>query len=135
MKITRVYAEPFWKAVLAGAVLFVPVFFGLFALSVFRALRGESLVIPILFFAVLFLLGAAKSALRLQSVHRQLGSEQVQNPFVALAAHILLWPLASVLYLYNSVAALLSRRIEWRGIVYELKSPRETVIIQSLEQP
>jgi hypothetical protein len=41
-----------------------------------------------------------------------------------------LWPLASALYLYNAIAATVSRRITWRGITYELKSPNETVIIE-----
>ena len=35
----------------------------------------------------------------------------------------------AVLYLYNALAAALSRRITWRGITYELKSPTETVIL------
>jgi hypothetical protein len=46
-----------------------------------------------------------------------------------LAAHIFLWPFASLLYLYNAVVAGFSRRIKWRGITYELKSPNEAVII------
>jgi hypothetical protein len=41
-----------------------------------------------------------------------------------------MWPLASALYLYNAVAAAVSRRITWRGITYQLKSPDETVIIR-----
>jgi hypothetical protein len=41
-----------------------------------------------------------------------------------------LWPLGSALYLYNTLAAAMSRRISWRGITYELKSPGETVIIR-----
>jgi hypothetical protein len=41
-----------------------------------------------------------------------------------------LWLLSPALFFYNSVAALLSRRMTWRGITYELKSPRETVIIR-----
>jgi ceramide glucosyltransferase len=44
-------------------------------------------------------------------------------------AHLMLWPLASVLYLFNALAAAVSRRITWRGITYELKSPTETVIL------
>jgi hypothetical protein len=47
----------------------------------------------------------------------------------ALAAHVLLWPIISLLYLYNALAAAFSRRIKWRGITYELKSPTEAVII------
>jgi len=45
-------------------------------------------------------------------------------------AHLLLWPLTAVLFLYNALAAAASRRIVWRGITYELKSPTETEIIE-----
>jgi hypothetical protein len=45
-------------------------------------------------------------------------------------AHATLWPLASLLFLGNAVAAAMSRRVVWRGITYELKSPTETVIIR-----
>jgi hypothetical protein len=34
-----------------------------------------------------------------------------------------------LLYLYNAIVAGFSRRITWRGITYELKSPTEAVII------
>ena len=73
-------------------------------------------------------LGVAKAFVRWQAVmiplskyHKELRRD--------LAAQLLLWPFASLLYLYNAIAAGLSRRIEWRGITYELKSPGETVII------
>jgi hypothetical protein len=46
-----------------------------------------------------------------------------------LPGHLLLWPFASALYLYNALAAAFSRRIKWRGITYELKSASEAVII------
>jgi hypothetical protein len=42
-----------------------------------------------------------------------------------------LWPFASALYLYNTLAAAMSRRINWRGITYELKSANETVVVSS----
>jgi ceramide glucosyltransferase len=44
-------------------------------------------------------------------------------------AHVFLWPVASLLFLWNAIAAAVSRRITWRGITYELKSPAETVIL------
>ena len=37
--------------------------------------------------------------------------------------------IASALYLVNALTAAFSRRIKWRGITYELKSPSEAVII------
>jgi len=46
-----------------------------------------------------------------------------------LLAHLLLWPITSALFLYNAIAAMFSRQIDWRGIRYELKSPTEAVII------
>ncbi len=39
------------------------------------------------------------------------------------------WALTPALFFYNSLAAWASRRLTWRGTTYELKSPRETVII------
>ena len=39
-----------------------------------------------------------------------------------------LWALSPALFFINSVAALLSRRMTWRGIRYELKSPTVTLI-------
>ena len=43
--------------------------------------------------------------------------------------HLVLWPFTSALYLWNALVAAASRRIKWRGITYELKSPTEAVII------
>jgi hypothetical protein len=35
----------------------------------------------------------------------------------------------SALYAYNALAAAFSRRIVWRGIAYNLKSPEHTTLI------
>jgi len=40
-----------------------------------------------------------------------------------------LWSLTPAIFLYNAAAALFSRRLRWRGTLYQLKSHRETVII------
>jgi ceramide glucosyltransferase len=128
LKITRVYAPQFWKAVLAGSLLFVSVFFTGIALTITRAALGLPYFVPLLFVVVIFALGAAKACVRLKAVELSLAAHGVQLRR-SLPAHVLLWPIASALYLYNALAALLSRRIKWRGITYELKSPAETVII------
>src|SRR5438874_9822946 len=39
---------------------------------------------------------------------------------------------SNALFLYNALAAAFSRRIVWRGIEYELKSPTETAIIEPI---
>jgi len=130
LKITRVYAAPFWKSVLVGSLLFVSVFFGAVALTITRAALGLSYFVPLTFVAVIFALGAAKAYVRLKAIELSLPTYSAELRR-SLPAHLLLWPIASALYLYNALAALLSRRIKWRGIVYELKSPTETVIIDA----
>jgi len=128
LKITRVYAEPFWKTLLVGSLLFVSIFFGGVALTITRAALGLSYFVPLVFVAVAFALGAAKAYVRLKAVELALPAYSAELRR-SLWAHVLLWPIASALYLYNALAAVFSRRIKWRGIVYELKSPTETVII------
>ncbi|HVF55967.1 MAG TPA: glycosyltransferase family 2 protein [Pyrinomonadaceae bacterium] len=128
LKITRVYAPQLWKIVLVSNLLFVVVFYGGLLLAVVRAAAGRSFEWPLVFVVAVFLLGTWKAFFRLRAValaldgfHRQLRA--------GLWPHLLLWPLTSALYLYNALAALWSRRITWRGITYELKSPTETAII------
>lgn len=128
LKITRVYAPHFWKAVLAGSLLFVLIFFGGILLVVTRAALALSYTLPLAFVSVIYALGVAKAALRWRAVQLPLAAYRTQLRR-GLPAHLLLWPLASLLYLYNALCALFSRRIRWRGITYELKSPTETVII------
>lgn len=128
LKITRVYASHFWKAVLIGSILFVSVFFGGLALVLARALLGHAYLLPLVLLGLIYLLGAGKAYLRLRAVSLPLEKYQAQLS-KGMLAHLLLWPLTSVLYLYNAMAAARSRRINWRGITYELKSPAETVIM------
>ncbi|HEY0407660.1 MAG TPA: glycosyltransferase family 2 protein, partial [Pyrinomonadaceae bacterium] len=130
LKITRVYAPLLWKAALAGSLLFVLVFFGGLALVITRAASHLSYLWPLALISVIYALGVAKAALRWRAVSLPLAAFRAEMR-KGLAAHLLLWPLASPLYLYNALRALFSRRIRWRGITYELKSPTETVIIEA----
>jgi cellulose synthase/poly-beta-1,6-N-acetylglucosamine synthase-like glycosyltransferase len=128
LKITRVYAPQFWKAVLMGSLLFVFGFFGGLALVITRMALGLSWTFPCSLMLVIFLLGAGKAYVRWRAVCLALPALRFELRR-GLTAHLLLWPLASALYLYNALGAACSRRINWRGITYELKSPTETVII------
>lgn len=128
LKITRAYAAHLWKGVLIGSLVFVLVFFGGAGLVIARALLGRSFATPLLLLLVIFALGSMKSHFRLRAVSQVIPDERLRSVGTALA-HLMLWPLASVLYLYNGLAAAVSRRITWRGITYELKSPTETVIL------
>jgi ceramide glucosyltransferase len=132
VKITRVYASHLWKAAFIGSVLFVLTFFGGIVLVVIRALLGMSFWLPLLLLCVISILGALKGFIRLGAVQLPLAkySKELTG---TLPAHLLLWPITSGLFLYNCIAAMFSRRIEWRGITYELKSPTETVIIRGTD--
>jgi cellulose synthase/poly-beta-1,6-N-acetylglucosamine synthase-like glycosyltransferase len=128
LKITRAYAAHLWKGVLLGSLIFVLVFFGGMALVIARALLGLSFATPLVLLLVIFALGSMKSHFRLRAVAQVIPDQRLRSVGTTLA-HLTLWPLASVLYLYNGLAAAVSRRITWRGITYELKSPTETVIL------
>ena len=123
VKITRVYAPHLWLPLMLGSGLFTIVFFGGMVLF---TVTGSAAVLVIL--AVLFLLGAAKSFVRWRAITGPLG-EYKSKLSRDLWAHFVLWPFASLLYFYNTIVAGFSRRIRWRGITYELKSPHEAVII------
>jgi cellulose synthase/poly-beta-1,6-N-acetylglucosamine synthase-like glycosyltransferase len=116
IKITRVYASHLWAPLLLGSALFSIVFFGGF----FLLILSNRPSLPVIL-AILFALGAFKSIIRWRAVGI--------SPRRDLLPHILLWPFASLLFLYNAIVAGFSRRINWRGITYELKSPSEAVII------
>jgi len=120
IKITRVYASHLWLPLLLGSTLFAIAFFGGLILIGVHSRSSAAYIFPLL----IFTLGATKSFIRFRAV-----SEVLKTSRGDLVAHIFLWPIASLLYLYNAIAAGFSRRITWRGITYQLKSPTEAVII------
>ena len=119
IKITRVYASHLWLPLLLGSALFAIAFFGGLILLILSKSVGVAAIV-----LLIFALGSAKSLIRFRAVSTVLNTSTTD-----LVAHVFLWPLASLLYLYNAIAAGFSRRIKWRGITYELKSPTEAVII------
>lgn len=129
LKITRAYASHLWKAVLTGSLIFVLAFFGGLALVVSRAATGRSFITPLGLLLIIFAMGATKSYVRLRAVRSVIADRGLLSVATTLA-HLTLWPFASLLYLGNALAAMVSQRITWRGITYELKSPTEAVIIR-----
>jgi hypothetical protein len=123
IKITRVDAPHLWLPLMLGSGLFCTVFFGGIALFL---VSGSLPVLAVV--VTLFLLGALKSLIRWMAITIPLARYRAK-PDRDLWAHVFLWPFASLLYFYNTIVAAFSRRIKWRGITYELKSPTEAVII------
>ncbi|MGH9901821.1 MAG: glycosyltransferase [Pyrinomonadaceae bacterium] len=135
LKITRVYAPHLWKIVLISNLLWVAVFYGGIAIISTRAALGLTFALPLTLVCLIYLLGIFKASLRLRAVASPPGPLAGYRSLLsagALVSHLFLWPLASALYTYNALAAAFSRRITWRGMTYELKSPRETVIISGV---
>lgn len=128
LKITRACAPHLWRGVLSGSMLFALVFCGGIALVITRALLGFSFAPPLILLLLIFALGAMKSHLRRRAVSQAIPDPRLSS-LGSVLAHLTLWPLASMLYLYNALAAAFSRTITWRGITYELKSQTETVIL------
>ena len=128
IKITRVYASHLWLPLLLGSILFAIAFFGGIVLLVTRVLLDQAYGLLLTVLVLIFALGAAKGFIRWRAVSIPLANYR-RALRRDLAAHIFLWPFASLVYLYNAVVAGFSRRITWRGITYELKSPTEAVII------
>jgi cellulose synthase/poly-beta-1,6-N-acetylglucosamine synthase-like glycosyltransferase len=120
IKITRVYAPHLWLPLLLGSALFTIAFFGGLILICVYPRSSAAYIFTFLIFA----LGAIKSLIRFRAVSRVL-----QTSARDLVAQLVFWPFASLMYLYNTIVAAFSRRINWRGITYELKSPTEAVII------
>lgn len=128
LKITRVYAPHLWRPLLIGSLLFCAVFFGGLFLVAARAALGLPYVLPSVMILVIYVLGAAKAYIRLRAVMIPISSQKSELA-KSLPVHLLLWPIASALYLLNAIIAGFSRRIRWRAITYELKSATEAVII------
>ncbi|HLM02835.1 MAG TPA: glycosyltransferase family 2 protein [Pyrinomonadaceae bacterium] len=129
MKITRVYAPRLWKQSFAGAFLFNLVFVWGILIIIFSPANTLAFWFAL---SSLFLISAfstGKSWLRLNAV--KLVLKDYENDLRRqFRTQNTLWIFSPALFLYNSACALVSRRILWRGIAYELKSPSETVIIE-----
>ena len=128
LQITRVYAPQFWKAALLGGVIFNTVFFGGIILLLARMILGFPILALLFLLAAIFMLGAVKAFVRWRAVSIPL-TRYKKEMHKSVVAHVLLWPFAALLFLYNAVYAAFSSRIVWKGITYELKSPSEAVII------
>jgi hypothetical protein len=129
MKITRVCMPHLWLMSFFGSALFCGVMLAAFLIVILS--RENTLAVwaalPTLVLVSVFSIG--KSWLRLTAVSLALPQYELQLKGQFLTQNTL-WLLSPALFLYNSIAALLSRRMVWRGITYELKSPTETVIIR-----
>ena len=128
MKITRIYAAHLWKASFIGSFLFTAILADAYY-SFICSFDGWQFWLTLAFLLIIFTLGAAKAWVRLQAVKLVLQNyEKELNK--SLLWQITLWSITPAVYFYNCLCAFFSNQIRWRGITYQMKSPRETVILQ-----
>ena len=128
MQITRVYATPLWILSYFGSALFNAVMIAALLIAVLNRPNTLPFYFALATLVSVTVCSTGKAWLRLIAVKLALPHHQnaLQKQFLSQNT---LWIVTPAIFLYNSIAAGLSRRMTWRGTVYELKSPTETVII------
>ena len=144
--ITRVYRPAAWWTGFISHALFVAGFFGELILGIYQIVlrlvgpasipfgshASHSAGMPALWITLglIYLLGSLKGVLRIKAALSALPGYR-RDILTCWWMFCLLWPLVSLLFLYNFVRSALTRRIVWRGVSYELRSASETVVIDS----
>jgi cellulose synthase/poly-beta-1,6-N-acetylglucosamine synthase-like glycosyltransferase len=129
MKITRVYMPHLWLMSFFGSAIFNLVMAWAFLIVVLSRENGWQVWTASATLVIVSAFSIGKSWLRLKAVRLALPQYDRELRRQAFTQNTL-WLLSPLLFLYNSIAALVSRRMVWRGTTYELKSPKETVIIR-----
>jgi cellulose synthase/poly-beta-1,6-N-acetylglucosamine synthase-like glycosyltransferase len=139
--ITRVYRPNVWRIGLASHLLFSLVFFGGLAVAANAAANAAAPsggvigdMVSFLPIAIIYVLGSAKGSLRLTTAAAAL-PERRDEVWSQWWMFVLLWPLVSLLFVYNFLRSATTRRITWRGTSYELRSPTETIVISNKASP
>jgi GT2 family glycosyltransferase len=127
--ITRVYRPEAWWLGIVTYTLFVLTFCGGVAAVAAKAMTGGFLLAPVLVLLAIYVLGSLKGALRLMAAREAL--PQASGEITRLWwMFCLLWPVVSLLFFYNFWKSATTRRISWRGVYYELRSPTDTLVVR-----
>ncbi|CAN5450890.1 glycosyltransferase family 2 protein [soil metagenome] len=130
MKITRVYAQNLWIQAFIGAFLFNLVMIWTVLLLNFSTVNEFSFWFSLVTLFLVFAFSIGKSYLRLKAV-RLILKDYESDLKKQFWTQNTLWIFSPALYFYNCFRALLSRKIVWRGISYQLDSPNRTSIIRA----
>ena len=125
--ITRIYSNKMWRvAALTHLLYCVTLVLGLYViLGTVLAQRPAFHFITLAF--LLLLLSSIRGVLRLTGVTEALPAARTQIMGQAWI-YVLLTTVMPFLYLANFVNSLVTRKIRWRGVTYELLSPQQTRI-------
>ena len=125
--ITRIYSNKMWRvAALTHLLYCVTLVLGLYViLGTVLAQRPAFHFVTLAF--LLLLLSSIRGVLRLTGVTEALPAARTQIMGQAWI-YVLLTTVMPFLYLANFVNSLVTRKIRWRGVTYELVSPQQTRI-------
>lgn len=121
MKITRVYATPLWLLSFFGSTIFCGVMMSAFLIAALSRTNSSLAWSAIVTLMIVSALSIGKAWLRLRAVSLVIPEAKLQ-----LLPQLTLWLLAPPVFLWNCIAALLSRTIDWRGTSYIMHSPTKT---------
>lgn len=128
MKLTRVYATPFWIVSFIGSGLFVLVMSSAIMATIFAPATSLLFWAAIATLALVTIFSVGKSILRQKAVGLVLRQYEGEIKRQTLPQCVL-WLIAQPIFFYNCIAALFSRRIHWRGKCYEMVSASKTDIV------
>jgi ceramide glucosyltransferase len=127
--ITRVYNARLWWIGIISQILFNSVFIGGLIFASLNVASGKPSFVILIMLALIYVLGSAKGILRLLAAREML--KQAKREITRLWwMYCLLWILVSLVYLFNFLKSAMTRRILWRGVLYEMVSPTETTVIR-----
>ncbi len=126
--ITRVYASKMWRAAVLTHLLYcLTLVLGLYLILANLLAQRPAFHLMTLTFLPL-LLSSIRGVLRLTGVTEALPAARAQIVGQAWI-YVLLTMFVPFLYLANFVNSLVTRKIRWRGVAYELISPQQTRIL------
>lgn len=128
MKITRVYAPRLWVMSFVGSGLFCVIMLSSLLIVMLSSRNDVTVASAMFTLLVVTLFSIGKSFLRMKAVKLVL-PQYAGKLRRQMLPQITLWSLAPALFFFNSFAALLSRRIDWRGTIYEMVSPTRTRVL------
>ena len=140
--LTKIYSRRLWQLAFASQLPFLIGWWwgaGQVAFSAWRTFTAESTRQPMMaaqvrrlgvIMGVIYLLGVIRGFLRMQTIKLvRAGDGAAINRF--WWGYLLLAPLVSTLTAYNLISSMLTSRLEWRGVHYEIRSASEVRVIRS----
>ncbi len=128
MKITRVYMPKLWAVSFFGSGLFTVVMIAALLIMIFSSRNDLPVAAAMFTLLAVTVCSVGKSWVRMKAVGLVLTQfdAKLRRQFLP---QISLWSLAPAVFLLNSTAALISRRIAWRGTTYEMTSASKTRVL------